>query len=76
VTSPNASDTMPIIANWIGWIPAPLASGWRIAPTMMIAGIASRNMPTTRNTNAMKNPVASCPMPQADTPDSIDCGIW
>ena len=66
---------MPIIAKWIGWMPAILASGSRIAPTMMIAGIASRNMPTTRNTKAMKNPVAIGPMPHALTPESRACGI-
>ena len=43
---------------------------------MMIAGMASRKQPTTRNTKAMKKPVAIGPMPQAATPASSAFGIW
>ena len=67
---------MPIMAKCTGSSPAAAASGLRIVPTMMIAGIASRKQPTTRNTPAMKKPVAIGPMPQSATPDRIACGIW
>ena len=42
---------------------------------MMMAGMASRKQPTTRNTKAMKKPVAAKPMPQACTPVRIASGI-
>jgi hypothetical protein len=47
-----------------------------MAPTMMMAGIASRKQPTTRNAPAMKKPVATGPMPQPFTPESRASGIW
>ena len=52
---------IPTIAKWTGCMFTERASGSRIVPTMMIAGIASRKQPTTRNAKAMKNPVASTP---------------
>ena len=39
VTSPKARDTIPIIAKWTGSRLADRASGSRIVPTMMIAGV-------------------------------------
>ena len=67
---------MPIMAKCTGSSPAERASGSRMVPTMMIAGMASRKQPTTRNTKAMKKPVAIGPMPQAETPARIALGIW
>ena len=75
MTRPNASDTMPIMAKCTGSIATALASGSRIGAQMMMAGIASRKQPTTRNTKAMKKPVAAKPMPQAWTPVRIASGI-
>ena len=49
VTRPKASETMPIIAKCTGSMCTARASGSRIVPTMMIAGMASRKQPTTRN---------------------------
>ena len=57
-------------------MPTEAASGCRIVPKMMIAGIASRKQPTTRNTNAMKNPAAVIPIPQVETFSSRARGIW
>ena len=67
---------MPIIAKCTGSMWTARASGSRIVPTMMIAGIASRKQPTTRKQKAMKKPVAVMPMPQAPTPASSAFGIW
>jgi hypothetical protein len=66
---------MPIMAKCTGSIATALASGSRIGAQMMMAGIASRKQPTTRNAPAMKNPVAANPMPQAVTPDKMASGI-
>jgi hypothetical protein len=38
-----------------------------VVPTMMIAGMASRKQPTTRNAPAMKKPTSVMPMPQVLT---------
>jgi hypothetical protein len=76
VTRPKASDTMPIIAKCTGSMATAWASGCRIVPTMMIAGIASRKQPTTRNTAAMKKPVWYRPIPQLPTLARIAFGIW
>ena len=76
VTRPNASDTMPTIAKWTGSMCTDRASGSRIVPTMMMAGIASRKHPTTRKQNAMKKPVVVMPMSHAATPASSAFGIW
>ena len=43
---------------------------------MMMAGIASRKQPTTRNTKAMKKPTPVMPMPQEMTLASSAFGIW
>ena len=43
---------------------------------MMIAGIASRKQPTTRNTNAMKKPTPTMPSPHDVTFSSSALGIW
>ena len=66
----------PVYEAWGKPIPADWASGARIVPTMMMAGIASRKHPTTRNTPAMKKPVVVDPMCQACTPASSALGIW
>ena len=42
---------------------------------MMMAGMASRKQPTTRNMKAMKKPVVIGPMPQVETPARIAFGI-
>ena len=76
MTSPNASETMPIMAKCTGSMWTVFTSGSRIVPTMMIAGIASRKHPTARNANATKKPVAVSPIPQAWTPASRALGIW
>ena len=47
---------MPMIANDTGCMCTDSASGCSVVPTMMMAGIASRKQPTTRNTKAMKKP--------------------
>ena len=53
----SASDTMPTMAKCTGSMRTDLApAARRMVPTMMIAGIASRKQPTTRNTKAMKKP--------------------
>ena len=57
---------MPIMAKCTGSMPTDRASGSRIVPTMMIAGMASRKQPTTRNTKAMKKPVAIAHAPGGD----------
>ena len=67
---------MPMMANWIGCICTERASGSRVVPTMMMAGIASRKQPTTRKQKAMKKPTPITPMPQEVTFDSNACGIW
>src|SRR5258708_1703770 len=76
VTSPKASETMPMMAKWIGFMPTEAASGCRIVPKMMIAGIASRKQPTTRNTNAMKKPAWVMPIPHVETFSRSALGIW
>src|ERR1700741_5168677 len=76
VTRPKASDTMPTMAKGIGAMPTLRASGSSTVPTMTIAGMASRKQPPTRNTPAMKKPVAIGPMPHAATPSSSAFGIW
>ena len=43
---------------------------------MMIAGMASRKQPTTRNTKAMKKPTPVMPMPQVVTLARSAFGIW
>ena len=67
---------MLMIANDTGCIWTDAASGCNVVPTMMIAGMASRKQPTTRNTNTMKNPTPICPIPQAVTFSSSALGIW
>ena len=75
-TYPKASEMMPIMAKCTGSSPAEAAIGERMVPTMMIAGMASRKQPTTRNTAAMKKPVWIGPMPHSATPERIARGIW
>ena len=67
---------MPTIANCTGCMFADRASGSSVVPTMMMAGIASRKQPTTRNTKAMKKPTPIGPMLQAMTFSSSAFGIW
>src|SRR5207253_2907817 len=47
-----------------------------ISGQMMIAGMASRKQPTTRNTKAMKKPTPVIPIPQPVTFSSSAFGIW
>ena len=67
---------MPIMAKCTWSMPTPMVSGCRMAPTMMMAGMASRKQPTTRKTPAMKKPTPIGPMPQVFTPASRNSGIW
>ena len=67
---------MPMIANDTGCMLTDAASGCSVVPTMMIAGIASRKQPTTRNTNAMKKPTPMRPSPHDVTFSSSAFGIW
>src|SRR4028118_1711798 len=57
---------MPIMAKCTGSSPAERASGSRIVPTMMIAGIASRKTPPTRNKPATTKPDAAGPRIRGD----------
>ncbi len=75
MTRPKARLTMLIMAKCTGCSPACSASGWRIEPTTMMAGIASRKQPTTRNTAAMKKPVRIGPICHAITGASSASGI-
>ena len=47
---------MPMMANDTGCMPTDCASGCNTVPTIMMAGIASRKQPTTRNAPAITNP--------------------
>ena len=53
VASPTVRLTDMMIAKWIGSMPSPVKIGPRIGPRMMIAGPASRNMPTTNSSRLM-----------------------
>src|SRR5882672_2036371 len=75
VTSPNASETIEMIANCTGCKSTDLASGSSTVPTITMAGMASRKQPTTRKQNAMKKPAAIGPMPQVETLASSASGI-
>src|SRR5207253_2151585 len=56
VTRPYAIDMTPMIAKWMGCIPTLAASGARIVPTIMMAGIASMKQPMNRNATAVMMP--------------------
>src|SRR5258708_3664073 len=66
VTSPNANETIEMIANCTGCRSTDLANGSSTVPTITIAGMASRKQPTTRKHNAIKKPAAIGPMPQVE----------
>ncbi len=66
----------PMIAKWIGCMPTAWVTGNSTVPRMMIAGIASMNMPITRKAKAVIRPMPVTPRPI----NSIWCtsarGIW
>lgn len=55
VASPTVKFTLMIIAKWTGWIPRSINIGPNIGPRIMIAGPASRNMPTMNKRILIKN---------------------
>jgi hypothetical protein len=65
VTSPKDKLITPIIAKWIGCIPTCSVTGKSTVPRIMIAGIASMNIPISRKASATIIPVPMTPRPIA-----------
>ena len=55
VASPTVRLTLIIIAKWIGSIPKPTNIGHKIGPKIIIAGPASKNIPTIKSKIFIKN---------------------
>ena len=55
VASPTVKLTLMMIAKWTGWTPRSVKIGAKIGPRMIIAGPASRNMPTIKSRRLIKN---------------------
>ena len=55
VAKPTVRFTDIIIAKWTGWTPRSVKTGPRIGPKIIIAGPASRNIPTINNKIFIKN---------------------
>ena len=55
VANPTVKLTDIIIAKWTGWTPSSTNTGPSIGPKIIIAGPASKNIPTTNNRIFIRN---------------------
>ena len=76
VMRPKAKDTMPTMAKCTGCMPTDSASGCKVVPTMMMAGMASKKQPTTKNAPAINKPTPITPSSHSVTLASSALGIW
>jgi hypothetical protein len=66
-----------MMEKWIGWIPACMAMGKRMLPIMIIAGIASINIPTIKKMRDIIRIVPVEPRPILETKVTKACGtLW
>ena len=55
VAKPTVKLTDIIIAKWTGWTPSSTKTGPRMGPKIIIAGPASKNIPTINNKIFIRN---------------------
>src|SRR5699024_2102767 len=74
VMSPTARFAVMMIPKWIGSMPICVTTGSKIGVKMMIAAIASMNVPTTSKSKLTSSKMTIGDKFESDNIDAIDCG--